>query len=593
MTESNIGTYIGVREVFPEVGNDFATFRDLLTGLSRTDTLFWCARLNLILGDDSIDSQEKQRFCASQFFTPEEIKLLDKAARNTANPEHTRVFFRSQLLELMRWVTLLCDDLPEDGNTFDNPEVRRRFAQAALIASDAWEKRITQHELPERERPTLEQILMATARQRVDATSGVDNPEVSVGRGWLLFNTYFPRYYKRFRSAFRCAARLYLKEYYICSMAIASHYAHPKSNPGIFNVQRIKSGPRGRIFARYLRLRSQTADEMRDSLWPIPPKAIRSFDDAPPYIYRPLRKKPILLSDDGRAIILDPVFFADSVSVGPLFLLAGAFPQQQQQAFGAFGNAVEHYALDILAKMFPSPGAGLAKRLHCDVHVRDVEGKLMQIDALLNDMTDLVLFEIKAVWPDETKMAEDYEACIEHLRKKYVGVDGRSGDNKAIRQLARASRTFSSASWRACQPEYSQLDRLYPVMVPYDHLLDIPLYGEFFAGEFRALLGPDETFPSGTMRKDDLLVHSPIVMDIETLDRLEASTGKFGLRDLLLDYSQKCQDRRTSLRNFIYSSHYGRGMRPSDATIEATKELLRETAKFLFGVDLLTDPPHG
>lgn len=43
------GVYIPVSEVFPSIQNNFETFRSLLQGLSRTDSLFWCARLNLII----------------------------------------------------------------------------------------------------------------------------------------------------------------------------------------------------------------------------------------------------------------------------------------------------------------------------------------------------------------------------------------------------------------------------------------------------------------------------------------------------------------------------------------------------------------
>ena len=50
------------------------------------------------------------------------------------------VFFRGQLLEVIRWACLFCQDQPDDGRTFENPEIRRIFAQVLLMAGDLWVK---------------------------------------------------------------------------------------------------------------------------------------------------------------------------------------------------------------------------------------------------------------------------------------------------------------------------------------------------------------------------------------------------------------------------------------------------------------------
>ena len=52
------------------------------------------------------------------------------------------IFFRGQLLELMRQAAQACDPAPGSGDDFLDPEARSRFLAAALIAGDLWNRRI-------------------------------------------------------------------------------------------------------------------------------------------------------------------------------------------------------------------------------------------------------------------------------------------------------------------------------------------------------------------------------------------------------------------------------------------------------------------
>lgn len=125
------------RDIFPELPDDLAEVKRLLRGLSRTDTLLWCARLNLLMGHPTReDPRDVQRHCVWVFFKADEAARLDRVAQNYGGPEHITVFFRGQLLELLRWTSLFSKDKPGDGTTFDDPSVRRCFARAALLASE-------------------------------------------------------------------------------------------------------------------------------------------------------------------------------------------------------------------------------------------------------------------------------------------------------------------------------------------------------------------------------------------------------------------------------------------------------------------------
>jgi hypothetical protein len=138
--------YVPAAEVFPDIKADFAFFCSTVRTLSRTDTLFWCSRLNLILSNpQNHDDKGKQEYGLAHFFDADEIARVNTFARKHAG---AAVLFREQLLELVRWTCLLAEDQPGDGQTFVAPEVRRRFAQAALMASDVWANRVFRDGLP-------------------------------------------------------------------------------------------------------------------------------------------------------------------------------------------------------------------------------------------------------------------------------------------------------------------------------------------------------------------------------------------------------------------------------------------------------------
>jgi hypothetical protein len=134
-----VGVFAPVEAIYEGVQNSFSTFRGLLRDLSLTDTLFWCARLNLIVSNPLInDHIAKQQYLLNIFFSTEEINRLNQFVQEHGGATQVTVFVRGQLLELLRCVNLLCQDKSNDGTSFDDPEIRRKFAQALLIAGDLW-----------------------------------------------------------------------------------------------------------------------------------------------------------------------------------------------------------------------------------------------------------------------------------------------------------------------------------------------------------------------------------------------------------------------------------------------------------------------
>jgi len=592
MKQEQIRTYIPVSEIFPDVRSDFKTFRDLLNELSRTDALFWCARLNLVLSSPSgFNHIKRQQFGLNQFLTAEEINAVNTFVGKHKNGITIMVFFRGQLLELIRWITLYCQDHPGDGTTFENPEIRRKFVQAALIASDIWSKRTLENRFSLND---LEEIgrekSLGAIRKSIEATSSAPDLYRSLGRGWILFNEYFPRFYRPFENEFLTSTGLSIAEYYICLSAIITNFMNPNIGTGIFNPDtREEAISYKDALEKFTTLESQSVDELRDALWG-KEKIEIDVDNAPPYDYRPLREKPLVRANDNRAIILDPVFFSEKASIGPLFHLLGKNTpgDKANNIFNAFGKAFESYSCDILKRIFPDTGSNLVKRLTCNIRETDSAGNVIEIDACLNDVTEMVLFEMKAVWIRENEiLTEDYESYLQHLKKKYVTTEGTSGDRKikGIGQLARTINILASRNGLGQNKEYSEIQFIYPVLIVHDPLMHAPAYGNFLASEFKTLLAPDIELQSGELKKGRFRIAPLILMTVEDLENLETSVEHFALRDFLADYSRYCRDRLMSLHDFIAYSPYAKQFRHNQTMVDKGLEILRRTREALFPQD--------
>lgn len=586
---TNIGVFVHAQEIWPDCQIDFQSFRSLLQNLSRMDTLFWCARLNLVLGNPSnTDHLGKQNYAIEIFFTSEERARINRFANNEGGAEKVTVFFRGQLLELMRWTVLFCEDKPDDGKTFGEEEVRRTFAKAALIASGLWGHRVYPHQfsteggLDEARRRVLSDMRLSFS----ETSSGMD-PLSALGRGNTLFSEYLLVHYPEFLNAFEKTTDITLEDYYSCLAAMMTSFLNrtpekTEANNGLFNVKKLcRSEPHAReLVEKYLSLESQTADELREVLWS--EQQIQSYEDAPPFDLRPIRQKPILRAPDGRAIVMDPVFYAEKATVGPLFYVLGpnATDQHAKNLFGGFGHAFQDYSCSLLESMYPNDGSDLHHRFVPKLQGENRNGNQVEIaDGCVNDVTDVILFEMKAAWiPDKALL--DTARYHETLQKKYGAAPGE--EQKGVAQLARSISRLVDGEWTSSQLDLGQLERIYPVLLVHDPVLDAPLHSEFLASEFDRCLSPDQQIGHGWLRKGALQLTRLTLMTIEDLELLETSVEYFSLRGLLRDYSVNCADRRTSFYNYIVASEYRKKLRRSKTVAAQSLEVLNRTAQKIF-----------
>lgn len=563
-----VAVFVPASQIFPGIEVSVASLKDLLHGVSRTDALIAAARLNLILANpENLDHHGKQNYCINAFLSAIETDRINLFLEEHPT-SHTFVFFRPQLLDLMLWVCRYSTESPGDGTTLRDPVVRTRFAQAALIAGELWGQRVFDgrmvptDDLGDLRRRSLGAVRMSAAM----ASSGM-SPMTAVGRGQRLFLEHFAHVRPELEGAFRARTGLNLEEYLAVTTSIAfKHLGRTPSNVrgadasnGLMNIAQL-DGENSRLegaFATYCNAFALTPDELANALWP---KRNEEADPVPADLtwekIKILRQFPMLKTQDGRAIVLDSVMFAESACVGPLFAILPSGRDECRQAFAAFGKAFEAYALSILSDMYPSHGELLPSRLIRNPIGIGKGGQPVEIaDACLLYPEEVVMFEAKAVWlPDDAAEHTDPEIYAELVQKRYVrdtngnsGAVGQSASN--ITKLTTGEWIFNGIDWRSVR-------RIYPILLSHDSNLNAPLHCHFLAKAFHSELDPDETSANGYFRKNDVWIAPLTVLTISDLEILQRSVERFSLVEALSEYVTWSPDRISSFHDFLSSTRF-------------------------------------
>ena len=467
--------------------------------MSRTDALFWCARLNLLDADPSLDVRTKQQQFLEIFFLPNQIEAVNRFAETHGGTDNVIAMNRGAVLELIRWICLLCHDHAEDGVTFEKPQAREDFTRALLMANEFWAQRVYGDapfegtSIDEKRENAL-----APIRHSLSETRHHQRVYEAVARGKVTFGQIFSEYRADFFSEFFDNTGLAVDEYYLCLCVLVAHCLNSeaksgvggKNNPGIFTLKNI-SDPAPHmegLFGRFLRLLSVTSEELAEAFWSDNPVEPVGFEYN--YSLLPLRQRPILRAGDGRMIILDPACFIEKASVGPLFNLS--IKAKEDNRLSEFGQAFEDYVGSVLQRIYPDPGPYLAKRLHSNVREVKKPGEIQVADFIVDDVSNIVVIEAKAVWLKDEKI-RDPMAFVEHLRSRY-GADQRP---VGCRQLARNVSKIASREWYPLGVELTDVRRVFPVLLVHDELLDAPVFGHFLAKEFSHSLKADSMDGSG------------------------------------------------------------------------------------------------
>jgi hypothetical protein len=566
ISPSDVSVFVPPDAIYPGLPADESTLIELLSGLSRDDTLLICARLNSIVSGFGMlnDGQRQQKACA-WICNQEQKQRLDAFARQHGGLDRVVVFFRGQLLEMMRRAAQHCQNLPGDGETFNDEQVRDRFFRSVLIAGTLWSARIYGNRLSLQDGLDAARLrALGGFRKGVEDSSQALHTAIALGRGWLLFSDYLPRQMPDFANRFEAATGLTVEQYLICVGALTSYTFAERAEGPLFRTADVAAATGFKdVFPTYLALESLTPEELA-----------KAAPDLPRTGFRALRERPVLSTPAGVSVVLDPAIYGETLTIGPLFHVVA---QDRSKAFGYFGLAFEHYAIDVLRVMYPTGSGLLAQRLTTNLLGRDRCGVHFEIDAALNDETEIVVFEMKATWLREDSLLDASGVdFVQELRRKYgvLRMEGGAQERpKGAAQLAKIIGAIARKEWIGASGEFAQAAKIYPVLVVHDERLGVPGSGKFLHDEFKSLLG---TVPPG-------VVVAPLtIMTIGDLENLETSVTGFGLRDLLCDYTRDCPDRMRSLHQFMATSSYATKLKCSRRVITAAEELSRRMKAGLF-----------
>ena len=239
------------------------------------------------------------------------INAFIRGRRATSSPS---VFFRGQLLELIRWVAKYCPSQPPNPAFFSSAEHRDRFAKAAFICADLWSTRLYGGRLTPSADSNVDRLrALGPFRKGIEELGHAPNQAQTFGRGWSLFRDYFSRRYPEFGDRFSASTGFAVNDYLVLTAFLSLKIRCDANEPAIFEIATVIDSQVFQDRAEaYLALNAQSADLLAACLW---------GEQFEMHGYRAVREQPILRGQDGRMAILDPIFFAEKISIGPLFHL--------------------------------------------------------------------------------------------------------------------------------------------------------------------------------------------------------------------------------------------------------------------------------
>jgi hypothetical protein len=574
-------------EAFPDLRglNLVNALKFRLQQLSRIETLRYCIHLNLFISESESPRHDltQQRALIRMFLNDRMIRRIERVSTRLRTQRHGHqlrltVFHRQQLLELMCWTSLYCPNSGKYTTPVQNNQSKKMFVQAALIVSELVLRRMGDEQtLAGENTEVVRRHLLKLVRLSAQGASHAMDPIRAFGRGKMMFFDYLPKEFPDFEKRFQKHSGLSLSEYYSCLVMVIAHYLNVELRQSshvrhIIKVQELREQVPQMVdvFSRYLELESQTIEELR--------MALHENGNVEQYSLKAIRQKPILRLSDGNAIVLDPVFHMEKAMAGPLFMLTGQF----KDLLGHFGDAFEKYAQSILLKMYPQAGTDL--RMGDDLKLMGSDGEVEIADACLIDGDRLLLFEMKAVWVRDDRVADrDHEGYLNELRQKY-GKSGRIAD-----QIARAINRLVSGEWTLRGHDMKDTRRIYPILIAYDPLLNTLGHPWFFRSEFSDALEPDGLLSRSkvVMVKNQWEIAPVTIITVDVLENLEASVRNFDLVDLLEDYFAFCDanfrdaDDDLSLSTFISISGHNSKMDYRGSVVLKSLEIFEESMKMI------------
>jgi hypothetical protein len=217
---TQVGVYVTAQAIYPDIEVSEKGMVQSLEGLSRDEALCYCALINRIVsGPGTEDIKVRQEQAINLALNDDERKKVNKFWKNGAWKIPPTFFFRGQLLELMRWVSKHCKNLPNDGDTFQNAATKSKFVRCALIATGLWNKRIFGNKLDGIGDANIDEARLKAAGpfwKAFEEANPAPHAAETLGHGWAFFSKYFPKRYPEFEAEFKRITGLSVGEYFVC-----------------------------------------------------------------------------------------------------------------------------------------------------------------------------------------------------------------------------------------------------------------------------------------------------------------------------------------------------------------------------------------
>jgi hypothetical protein len=314
-----LSVFVTVRDVFPDARDDYESIKALLTGIDRNTALTACSQINLELSDPMTDDEERrlspkerlfrrQQILVPFFFTQAETQRLSQLAARRGGTEPPIIFFREQILELIRWIALGCEDQAEgEVRDVDRRELTQCFIKALLIAGSLWSHRVYRNDLAEALGKSRDATLTTAIRAFRNAATFRLDPITAISRGCRLMHLMCALDHT-FEEELQRKTNLTLQDYLLVIFVILSftlgHHSQADS-PVLVDLQPVRAQTPNiePALTRFLSLASLTPAGLRDELWK--GKSEPTADDLAFYDLRPLMQKPVLLFPGDKIAVLD------------------------------------------------------------------------------------------------------------------------------------------------------------------------------------------------------------------------------------------------------------------------------------------------
>lgn len=529
--------------------------------LNRTEALFLCAKLNLICSDGLEKIPIKGQAHALRLLANDKLirktdysKLANKFQRGDVYP-----FARPGLLELMRWLSQLGSDTPDNIESL--PHIQHSFLKAILSSSNlATERDITPYLVPSETKEEQRKMFLPGLRRALNWANHGSHPLMVLGRAWLLLKEEFFDKYSAHEVTFKAKTNLSIDQWFTCALGLIT-CTMMSSKQSLMSLKNLYEWDTDEIFKsvadmaepfdKFVELLAQTPDEMAAKFG-----SLTSIDETLDFDFGVMRMRPILRIDRRRAIILDQRLFFESISAGPLFIVSQG--SRDRAAFKDYGAACHQYALRLIYATNDRLNEALkAEYILNEAPAQKSNSECTIGDILFGDGTTLALCEAKGVWLNDKDLdGAEGEEFWQLIRNKYgVGVDPRTQQEtrKGVAQLADLIKDLASGDVIPKQESavINTVTSIIPILLVQDSLVATNLFAHFLALDFVQMFGLAELPATGTFTYGNKSIHTPIILSLRDLELLEGVTLDTTLVKLLEEFSAEVPDRADSLSIFL------------------------------------------